>query len=471
MNIREAKDEIKKSVEIYLEKNAFGEYTIPASKQRPIFLTGAPGIGKTAVIRQIASELDIALVACSMTHYTRQSALGRPVMESRNYGGKKAAVSEYTMSEILAAVYHVMQDSGKKEGILFLDEINCVSETLAPAMRLFLQYKILGNRQVPEGWIVVTTGSLPRYNQSAKEFDIAAMDRLKRIDISEDFSVWKQYAYQQGIHAAIITFLEMNPQWFCSIRSEAEGTRYATARGWEDLSIETWLFEKKGFEVNKRLVGQYITDTEIAERFETYYEIYQKCKAEYPIADILSGKVREEMIEKLQMAEPEERYSILGLLMEILGEEVRKSVNQEQSLRMVTEALESIKKAVKEEKIPVSLLLQEQIDRLRKHLRQRTAANSIMEREREVYLAAARLLEEYKGNPDTKELKKDFERIKKQFGREVKQHEKQIAQVKLMQESVLSFGDKVWRTEPEMTGLLTECCSSLAIPCETAEWP
>lgn len=464
MNIREAKDEIKKSVEIYLEKNAFGEYTIPASKQRPIFLMGAPGIGKTAIIRQIASELDIALVACSMTHYTRQSALGRPVTESRSYGGKKAAVPEYTMSEILAAVYHVMQDSGKKEGILFLDEINCVPETLAPAMRLFLQYKILGNRQVPEGWTVVTAGSLPRYNQSAKEFDIAAMDRLKRMDISEDFSVWKQYAYQQGIHAAIITFLEMNPQWFCSIRSEAEGARYATARGWEDLSIEARLFEKKGFEVNKHLVGQYITDTEIAERFEAYYELYQKCKAEYPIADILSGKAREAVIEKLQMAKPEERFSVLGSLIEIFGEGVRKAVSREQVLRMAAEALESIKKAVKEEKIPVSLLLQEQIDRLRMQLRQRAAANSIMEREREVYLAAARLLEEYKGNPDTKELKKDFERIKKQFGREVKQHEKQTAQVKLMQEPVLSFVDKVWRAEPEMAGFLTECYGSLGIP-------
>lgn len=74
MNIKEAKEEIVRSVEIYLHKNEYGEYNIPHMKQRPIFLIGAPGIGKTAIMEQVASELGIALVAYSMTHHTRQSA-------------------------------------------------------------------------------------------------------------------------------------------------------------------------------------------------------------------------------------------------------------------------------------------------------------------------------------------------------------------------------------------------------------
>ena len=115
MNIREAKDEIKKTVEIYLDKNEFGEYTLPVSKQRPVFMLGAPGIGKTEAVRQIAAELDIAFVPCSMTHYTRQGILGRSVAETRDYEGRKAVVSEYTMGRVIAAVYNVMQDSGKHQ--------------------------------------------------------------------------------------------------------------------------------------------------------------------------------------------------------------------------------------------------------------------------------------------------------------------------------------------------------------------
>ena len=264
MNIKEAKDEIARSVEIYLDKNEFGEYNIPYMKQRPIFMIGAPGIGKTAIMEQIASELGIALVSYSMTHHTRQSAIGLPLIEERQYDGEAVKVSEYTMSEIIGSVYRVMEESGKREGILFLDEINCLSETLAPAMLLFLQYKTFGNRRLPEGWVIVTAGNPPQYNKSVKDFDVATLDRLKCFSIEEDFGIWKSYAYQNGIHAAIITFLEINPEWFYSIRTTVDGVQYVTARGWEDLSLAIGIYEKKKFDVNRNLVQQYITDTEIA---------------------------------------------------------------------------------------------------------------------------------------------------------------------------------------------------------------
>ena len=163
MNIKEAKDQIKQSVSIYLAKDDFGNYKIPIEKQRPVFLVGAPGIGKTAIMEQIARELDIALVSYSMTHHTRQSALGLPFITKKTFGGEEFDVSEYTMSEIIASVYEAMENSGKKEGILFLDEINCVSETLAPSMLQFLQYKVFGNHQVPQGWVVCTAGNPVSY--------------------------------------------------------------------------------------------------------------------------------------------------------------------------------------------------------------------------------------------------------------------------------------------------------------------
>ena len=56
MNIKRAKQEIKDSIEAYLAKDEFGEYLIPAIRQRPILLMGAPGIGKTQIMEQIARE-------------------------------------------------------------------------------------------------------------------------------------------------------------------------------------------------------------------------------------------------------------------------------------------------------------------------------------------------------------------------------------------------------------------------------
>ena len=155
MDIKRTKEEIKNTIEAYLEKDGLGEYEIPSIRQRPIFLLGSPGIGKTQIMEQVAKECGIALVAYTITHHTRQSAIGLPFISKKQYGGEEYAVTEYTMSEIVGAIYQKMERTGLKEGILFIDEINCVSETLAPAMLQFLQYKSFGNHKIPEGWVRV----------------------------------------------------------------------------------------------------------------------------------------------------------------------------------------------------------------------------------------------------------------------------------------------------------------------------
>ena len=119
MNINQAKEQIKNAMTAYFTKDEFGSYKIPIEKQRPVFLMGPPGIGKTAIMEQVASELGVGLVSYSMTHHTRQSALGLPLIVHKTYGGEEYEVSEYTMSEIIASVYDMMEETGVKEGILF----------------------------------------------------------------------------------------------------------------------------------------------------------------------------------------------------------------------------------------------------------------------------------------------------------------------------------------------------------------
>lgn len=118
MNIKDAKNEIIHTLAAYLKKDGNGVYTYPLVRQRPILLIGPPGIGKTAVMEQVAAECKVGLVAYTITHHTRQSAVGLPKIVTRNYGGTEIDITEYTMSEIIASVYEYMEQTGKKEGIL-----------------------------------------------------------------------------------------------------------------------------------------------------------------------------------------------------------------------------------------------------------------------------------------------------------------------------------------------------------------
>lgn len=316
MNIKEAKEQIKNAMTAYFTKNRFGAYVIPIEKQRPVFLMGPPGIGKTAVMEQVAQELGVSIVSYSMTHHTRQSALGLPFISRKVYGGKEYAISEYTMSEIIASVYDMIEATGNKEGILFLDEINCVSETLAPSMLQFLQYKIFGRHKVPDGWIVVTAGNPPEYNNSVREFDIVTWDRLKRIDIEPDYDVWKEFAYKSDVHAAIITYLDIKKGDFYKVETTVDGKSFVTARGWSDLSEMIKLYEYNGIAVDENLITQYVQNKKIAKEFAVYYDLFNKYKSDYQIDQILTGKESSDIKDRARKAEFDERLSLLGLLLD-----------------------------------------------------------------------------------------------------------------------------------------------------------
>lgn len=419
MNIKEAKEQIKNAMTAYFTKDEFGGYAIPIEKQRPVFLMGPPGIGKTAIMEQIASELGVGLISYSMTHHTRQSALGLPFIVQKNYGGREYDVSEYTMSEIIASVYDMMEETGLREGILFLDEINCVSETLAPSMLQFLQYKVFGRHRVPDGWIVVTAGNPPEYNNSVREFDIVTWDRLKRIDVEPDFGVWKEYAYLSNVHPAIISYLDVKHSDFYKIESTVDGKSFVTARGWSDLSDMIKLYEKHGLKVDNALVSQYLQNKKIARDFAVYYDLYMKYKSDYQIGEILSGKASEEIKRRAKAAKFDERLALLSLILDGVNEGMRAVANEEEMLSALLACLKEVRAGLSNSAADAVKLLGEKVSAIRAKIEKGKASSSLSaEKRHTLNLTAAALEEEAalierNGRPTGAEafapLKKDFD--------------------------------------------------------------
>ena len=345
MNIIEAKQEIINTIRAYLMKDETGAYRIPVEKQRPMLLMGPPGIGKTAIMEQIASELGINLVSYTITHHTRQSAIGLPFISKRAFGGEEYSVTEYTMSEIIAAVYEQIERSGIHEGILFLDEINCVSETLAPMMLQFLQYKTFGTHKVPDGFVIVTAGNPPEYNRSVRDFDIVTLDRVKRLDITADVEAWKRYAYQMGVHGAILAYLDIKKENFYIVKADLAGQQFVTARGWEDLSRIMTVYEEMGLPITRELVLQYLEDPEVARDFATYYALYQKYRTSYHVPEILAGQ-RPTDLRALVSAPFDEKLSLIGLLTDALGQDFRTYGEQVDIQRAVFTEMKKLRDAL-----------------------------------------------------------------------------------------------------------------------------
>lgn len=319
MNIKEAKEELKHTADAYLAKDELGEYRIPRVRQRPVFLIGPPGIGKTQIMEQVAKECRIGLVSYTITHHTRQSAVGLPYIREKTFQGKDFSVTEYTMSEILASIYQYMEDTGLKEGILFIDEINCVSETLAPTMLQFLQRKTFGNQAVPEGWLIIAAGNPPEYNKSVREFDMATLDRVRCITVEEDYRVWKEYAKSRKIHGALMSYLEIRQNNFYRVEADVDGIQYVTARGWEDFSHLLYAYEEKQLPVSDEVVYEYLHHREVAEDVAAYLDLYRKYQDDYGIGEILCGKVKPSVFARISAAAFDERLSVVNLLLDGLA--------------------------------------------------------------------------------------------------------------------------------------------------------
>ena len=392
MNIKQAKEQIRNTLRAYLTRDALGNYRIPAVRQRPVLLMGPPGIGKTQIMEQIAAEENVGLVSYTITHHTRQSAIGLPFIEKRVYGGVEHTVTEYTMSEILGSVYALTEKTGIQEGILFLDEINCVSETLAPMMLQFLQCKTFGNQKLPEGWLIVAAGNPPEYNRSVRDFDVVTLDRVKRIQVEEDFPVWKEYALRKGLHGAVISYLDLKKENFYRIENSADGMQFATARGWEDLSEILYAYEALGIAPDSALAVQYIQMPAIARDFTAYYALYNKYRQVYHIDDILRGRVPRVTVTEFSAAPFDEKLAVMGLLLSRLSEASRDTRRQDALCAALYDALSAVKARLPE--LPADSL--REIAAVRRATLRRAADAGQDDREQK-YLRQAELnrLEEY----------------------------------------------------------------------------
>ncbi len=284
-------------------------------------------------MKQIAAEEDVGLVSYTMTHHTRQSAVGLPLLKTKNYRGQEVSVTEYTMSEIVASVYECMEATGHETGILFIDEMNCVSETLTPVMLQLLQNKMFGCHHIPEGWLIVAAGNPPEYNRSVREFDMVTLDRVKHMTIEADLSVWRSYACENHIHPSILAFLNLYPDSFYVVESKDGVTSFVTARGWEDLSRILHAYMQSKDPIDEELILQYLQHDEIARNFYLFFDLFRDYTADFAAGNYFTGQTQTQLL----AADATECVAVAAMLFSrtaSMVEELTQNRRQSESLRL-----------------------------------------------------------------------------------------------------------------------------------------
>lgn len=147
--------------------------------------------------------------------------------------------------------------------------------------------------------MIVAAGNPPECNRSVRELDMAALDRVRILNVEAEFSVWKDYALSAGVHPAILSYLELHPEYFYQVTLTRDKREFVTARGWEDLSVLLTEYERQDLPAGVSFMEEFLRIKEIASDFASYYQMYRSYTGRYKVLALAAGSLTEQETDEL----------------------------------------------------------------------------------------------------------------------------------------------------------------------------
>jgi len=189
-------------------------------KQLPVFVWGAPGIGKSSIVKQIAETKDLMFLDLRLSLLDPTDLKGIPFFDAETREGVWAKPS-------------FLPSDPESKGILFLDEINTAPPAVqASAYQLILDRKV-GEYELPKGWSIVAAGNRENDRGVIYKMPPPLANRFVHFEMEVDFDDWKAWAYGVGIDASIIAYLAYDKSMLFTFDPTSNEKAFATPRSWE----------------------------------------------------------------------------------------------------------------------------------------------------------------------------------------------------------------------------------------------
>lgn len=171
---------------------------VALSADLPAFLWGAPGIGKSDIVRQAAAANNLPLIDLRAVLLDPVDLRGLPTV-------KDSKAVWLPMGELPDAA----RDG--QDGVLLLDELNAAAPMVQAACFGLVLDRRLGEYRLPSGWRVVAAGNRQSDRASAQRMPSALANRFLHIDVDPDLDGWSQWALRSGIEPVLVAFLRFRP--------------------------------------------------------------------------------------------------------------------------------------------------------------------------------------------------------------------------------------------------------------------
>lgn len=256
---------------VSIDQNQLKELLLQIGLVRPVFIWGAPGIGKSAIVEQFAAELGLPCVCLTGSQLAPEDLIGVPQIVN--------GTSVFCPPRCLVQ---------KEPFCLFLDELNACSLEVQKAFYSLILERRIGEYHLPDGSIVIGAGNRMQDNAITRQLPSALINRMVHVELRPSSRVWLEWAAENGIHPYVYDYLCARPDHLWRQPSKTEEP-YSSPRSWHMLSDALY---GCGASVSEQQLSVLAYGTLSSAHATQFLSFCKQIRTKYMLSKILSGVQR-----------------------------------------------------------------------------------------------------------------------------------------------------------------------------------
>jgi len=223
--------------------------------RQPLFIWGAPGVGKSSVVKQVAKEKGITLIDQRLTLLDSVDLRGFPRVKN---------------DKMSFAIPEFLPDDPNSSGVLFLDEMNAAPPAVQSAAYQLVLDRRLGEYELPAGWSIIAAGKRETHQGATYTMAAPLANRFAHIDFDVDFDDWRQWAMSNDFRPEVVNFINLRPGLLNDF--DPDKRAFPTPRSWE--FVNRTLDRARSPVVERALIAGSVGEGASAE-FAAFLKIYR----------------------------------------------------------------------------------------------------------------------------------------------------------------------------------------------------
>lgn len=248
-----------------------------------VFIHGAPGLGKSSAIGQIAENIEKATGKT-----VKVTDIRLLLMTPIDLIGIPAPDSTHQFTDFLRPRMFELEDSEDVYHLLFFDELNAASSSMQGAAYQLILDRRIGTHELARNCFVIAAGNRMNDRSVVNRMPLALANRMMHIEVEPDYESWSRWAVQNGINAYVRGYLAFdNAKLYVELEDRSpDDPAFPTPRSWQFVSdLLNVMSDQPPYKLHDLIAGAIGTGTALA--FEQFCKVYYKM----PSADaILEGR-------------------------------------------------------------------------------------------------------------------------------------------------------------------------------------